>query len=123
MQVCQLKSQILIQFDNSRCRLVRNNYWSTMRSQQLRSPLLICPRKTARAVSGELYIIRRIGVDEITGLDLKSLNVFVTKVPPAEDLSVISEIRRVINGFVSTKRNVEIPALIEATQAIETRAI
>jgi hypothetical protein len=123
IKIRQLKPKILIQLDDSRCRLIRNYYRPRMSGEQPRGAHLIVPRKTARAVSRELYIIRRISVDKIFRLNLQTLNIFITEPPLPENCRIVREIRRVVNGFVSAERHVEVAALIETAQTVEARAI
>src|SRR5688500_10897919 len=94
-----------------------------MSSQKPRRPNLIIPRKTTRAVRRELYIIRRIRIDKIFRLDLESFDIFITKLPLAEDRRIISEVGRVVNRFISPEWNVEIAAFIETTKTIEAGAV
>ena len=94
-----------------------------MTRQQRRRAHLIGPRKTTRAVSRELYIIRRIGVDEIFRTDLQATHILITKLLLPEDCRILLEIRRVVDRFVSAERHVEVAAFIETAKAVEARAI
>src|SRR5688500_19384935 len=94
-----------------------------MPSQKPRRPNLIIPRKTTRAIRRELYIIRRIRIDEIFRLDLESFDIFIPKLPLAKDRRIISEVGRVVNRFVSPEWNVEIATFIETTKTVEAGAV
>src|SRR6185503_2326720 len=94
-----------------------------MRRQKPRRTLLIIPRKASRTVRRELYIIRRIGVDEIIRLKLKFLHIHITEFPLPEHRRVTRKIARVVDRFVSAERYVEITASVETTQTIEARAV
>src|SRR5215213_7735282 len=123
IQIRQFKTTVLIQLDNSRGRLIRNYYWSRMTSQQFRSAHLIVPRKTTRTVSRELYIIRRISVDEIFRTEFQTCNVLITKLPLPEECRILREIRSVVDGFVSAEGHVEIAPFIETAKTVEAGAI
>src|SRR5829696_3897137 len=92
IEIAQLKPESLVQLNDSRRRLVRNNYWPTMRRKKLRGALLIFPRKTTRTVRRELYIIRWIRVDEILRLKLERLNIHIAEFPLPEHRCVIRKI-------------------------------
>src|SRR5215213_7985498 len=94
-----------------------------MFSQPLRSAPLIVHRKPAGAVSRELDVIRRVGVNEILSFDLHLLDIDVREFPLLERLRVLREVRGVIDRFVSSERNIKFAALIEAAKSVEARPI
>src|SRR6185503_13411429 len=94
-----------------------------MRRQSLCRALLIVPRETTGAVRRELYIIRRIGIHKIIVLQLERLNILITELPLPEDARVTRKILRVVDCFVLSERHIEIAALVEAAESIETRAV
>src|SRR5687768_7010354 len=94
-----------------------------MPSQKPRRANLIIPRETTRAVRRELYIIRRIRIDEIFRLDFESFDIFIAKLPLAEDRRIMSEGRRVVDRFISAEWNVEIPTLMETAKTVEAGAV
>src|SRR6185295_5251253 len=84
---------------------------------------LIIPRKPARTVRRELYIIRRIRIHEISRSQRERFHIHVAKFPLPKYLTVICKIARVVDCFVSAERHIEIATLVETTQAIEARAV
>src|SRR5919106_4755013 len=94
-----------------------------MFGQKLSGALLIIPRESSSTVRRELDVVRRICVDEIIRLGLKCRHVVIRELPLPERLRVLRKVGRVINLLVSAKRNVELAAFVEATQAVEARAI
>src|SRR5687767_14610668 len=94
-----------------------------MPSQKPRRSNLIIPRETTRAVRRELYIIRRIRIDEIFRLDFESFDVFIAELPLPEDRRIMSEVRRVVDRFISPEWNVEIPTFIESTKTVEASTV
>src|ERR1043165_4483697 len=90
-----------------------------MSREQLCGAHLVHPRKTARAVSRELYIIRRIGVDKISRFERQRRNIKITKLPFSEHRRILSKIPRVVDRFVRPERHVEIAALVETAKPVE----
>src|SRR5437763_16772467 len=94
-----------------------------MTRQPFHGAHLIFPRKTARVVRRELYIIRRIGVDEIIRLELDRLNISIAELPAPEDRGIVRKVARVVNCFVGAKRDIEIAGSIEAAKAIKASSV
>src|SRR6185503_6966159 len=94
-----------------------------MRRESLRRAYLIVPRETSGAVRRELYIIRRIRIHKIIVLQLERFNIFVTEFPLPEHARVTRKIFRVVDCLVRSEGHIEIAALIETTEPIETRAV
>src|SRR6185503_19249465 len=94
-----------------------------MRRESLRRAHLIVPRETTGAVRRELYIIRRIGIHKIIVLKLERLNIVVTELPLPEHGRITRKILRVVDRFIRAERHIEIAALVEAAETIETRAV
>src|ERR1043166_479561 len=123
IKIRQLKSESLVQLDDSRRRLIGNHYWSIMSRQQLRRAHLIVPRETAGAVSCELYIIRRIGVDKISRRKRQCRDIKITKLPLPEHARILREIGGVVDRLVRSERHIEIAALVETAEPVEAGAI
>ena len=94
-----------------------------MRRQSFRRAHLIGPRETTGAVRRELYIIRRIGIHKIITLQLECFDIFITEFPLAEYARVTRKIFRVVDCVIRSEGHVEIAALIETAETIETRAV
>src|SRR6266511_4022927 len=84
-EILNLKSQLLIEFNDTRRRLIRQHHRSGMSRQPLRGSDLIVPAKTSGAVGREFDVVRRVGVDEILVLDLECANVAIRKAPVFEN--------------------------------------
>src|SRR6266508_3002337 len=84
-EILNLKSQLLIEFNDTRRRLIRQHHGSGMSRQPLRGSDLIVPAKTSGAVGSEFDVVRWVGVDEIFVLDLERANVAVRKAPVFKD--------------------------------------
>ncbi len=94
-----------------------------MAGQQPCRAHLVVPRKPARAVRRELYIIRRISVDKISRLEFQCLNIPIAERPLPKQPRILREISRIVDRFVSAERHIEIATLVETTQTVETGAI
>jgi hypothetical protein len=94
-----------------------------MRREPPGCPHLILPRKTSSTVSGELYIIRRIGIHKIFRFQLERLDILVTKLPLPEHARVTRKLFRVVDLRIRSEGDIEIPALIKTTKTIETRTV
>src|SRR5260370_10414844 len=83
-------------------------------------PLLIRPRESVLRVLRELYVIGRIGIDEITTGQRDCFHVNIRERPARKDVSVLREVLRIADSCVSPERYVEFSRPIEAAEPVKT---
>src|ERR1051325_5374234 len=89
-----------------------------MSGEPFRSTTLFIPIETVLSIRGKVNIVRRIGVHEIPGLKRKSFEVAGEKYPVLKRLCVLGKNSCIGNVLVFTKRDVEFPETVEATQPV-----
>lgn len=94
-----------------------------MRGEPLGEADLFSPLEAAWAVSCELDIIWRIGIDEIAVHQIQFAEVAASKLPFGERARVRREIRRVVDGLVLAEWNIETAATVEAAETVVACAV
>ena len=77
-----------IELLDPRRRLVDENHRTLVARQPLGRPDLVLPRESALGIAGELYIVGRIGIDEIAAARAERLEIAVRELPVVEGVSV-----------------------------------
>ena len=95
-----------------------------MPGQPFRCSLLIAPGKTSLAVGREFNVVRRIGIDEVVGLETQLLKVNVAEIPITQPGLILIKVICIRQpGRVRTEWNVECTASVEAAEAVEAGSI
>ena len=84
---------------------------------------LVLPGESALGIRGELDIVGRVGVDEISALDGNVLDVSAREHPVGEHVPIFGKIVLVADALVAAEWDVELAGLIEAAQAVEAGPI
>ena len=94
-----------------------------MCGEPFRRALLVVPTKPSGAVSRELHVIRRIGIDEIFRLDLKRLKITIGERPVLKDTAKLRKVGRISDRLVRSKGDIKLTVLIKPAKTIEAGAI
>ena len=94
-----------------------------MAREPFRRSDLIVPGESALRIGCEVYIVGRIGVDEVIAGESDLLEIGVGEFPVLEGVLVLREIVCVTDAGVLSERDVEFALAIEPAKAVEAGAI
>lgn len=94
-----------------------------MLRQELCGPYLIRPAKPTSTVGRELHVVRWVGINKVFAVQLKQFDIAIGKFPIPERAFERAEVDDVSDRSMSTKRNVELPTLIESAQPIKAGSV
>lgn len=85
--------------------------------------LLVRPMKAARRVLGEVDIIRRVSVDEITRLRSQVREVSQGELPGREQGRELGEVAPIVDDLIPSEGDVEVALLVEAAEPVEASTV
>ncbi len=84
---------------------------------------LIVPTKAALSVLGKGDVVRRVGVDEIIGVQGQRLEILAREVPGGERRLIVREVGAIGDGLVPPKRYIELTTAIKAAETVVAGAV